>query len=1196
MFPSNTHTLGKNKTHGHGTLDGVTFTHDLSPHFHTTDAAGPLFRRKPCKHTRIGPRWRAEDATRPPPLYAFGHHEQRVMNEVNFFEAVHQNEGIDRSILTEFIDEAHSFERDNYRYDHTRGNMLHLYKDGVLGKEWLMAPGGLLANELYLYPLNQSNLKSTDRIVFKKEPHFHFKTPILQITSSPVNMSSDTTRLLGVRSFNSVHILSAIWTDAMDSQALSFHEIALSSPSSEPTNIAFNPVLPGEAAWICEDRSIHVWDILSSPNDPRRRTRIIRVGDWMYESSKENDLKWKGIEYAWHPRILLVAEAKSLSVLDLRSPNESTLPFFSLKNPKSTIRAIASNRSNTYEIGMTSTESTTLIDARYPKYPLLEWTLNDPSDPPVGIQFFNSNDESALITWNSRHGEIILHPISGTSEEISSSHPHQFLNHLAEDQQVGISKMPPQSRYAPQRLTPFHLTDPQYSDPIFKASSQQWKPKTKPITMYNPEENTWGVRHIHQAHVSTHTDELAPSEVAPVLFKTPLGCETAVPVEQSGAPPPAVITKFIQKDLTRRKADEEFPPWPRLGGCVIHGGEEGDVHLFQISMDGSLYCDTYILATAEKGDEGDDSEVEFEAVGMDGIERESRESETESLVDHSAPASEVEPSDDKDENEWEDDKGGSNEHDVSDAELKSAKKWMKRVETYALRDHDSTPHLRRLTQKRDFTAYFKYISKTLQASPSSTDAITSANSEKCERMGLRLVEQHEPKTLFEMHADDRRSISITYTEDGLPVLSHPRQITDLSHPDSEKLILAAANTAVVQLEIDEKNESNEEPHEPVNAALAFIRQLDMSQKRKEQQTSVIQCESIPIRVIKLGLPVSGRWSDEDDGGDDVFGFDSIKLFLDREFAQEGSYPDLPENDCNAVLDDEKPVMDELCRLKAQTHAATLSWIASDVVDALLVFGGKHETIETPGSQTSNNTALPQPIDGSEDVANGSDSTIQALFEDEDLNLPEHVEIRNPIVFSKGSLKLSKEAILMRDKWNHPEHWYSDDYHAQLRMKSQEKVETTSNRDNALKRDADIELEEAEAAAKVKKHKKSSGKILFSQQDYVRQSQASQLMSSQVSRVVARSSVGVSQQSQSRIQSLNSQSQTRLYSSSPVKESSHPAASSQAGARLSRGVSFTASQSLSSSSQQFSKSGIVANSLGSQLGSQSQKKKPRRSGF
>ncbi|KAJ3282439.1 hypothetical protein HDU79_009935 [Rhizoclosmatium sp. JEL0117] len=1063
-----------------GTFDGLLFESDFAPQFANRGSASSQYLLNPVKPlSKQGPRWRTWD--RPVGATSFQTAKQRQMDEINYFEAVYLDQGISREILLPILEEQHSLDDELYHYDPSRKNVLDIYKDGLhAGREWLLMPGGLAGNEIYAYSFD---LNGTMRA--QQKPSFSFNTPILQITSSAAQLEPYSSNLVAVRTFNSVSFLSG---NVDNASTLIFHDIHSSLIHSEPVDVAFNPTIPCEAAWICADRSLHVWDLRASSDIPHNRTRVIHNGDWTETStssatSRNNSFKWKGVQYAWHPRILLVGEAQSVSVFDLRSPSELLLPFYTTFPHTNLLRGMAYNPENNFEIGVCGTERTSLIDTRYPKRPLMEWEVSDPNDPPVGIQFLKAGNESALLTWNCRHGDIILHPYTP-----NPSIPNPFHTFFETAPQH-----PPQSNYKAQRLPPFHQHDPLYSDP---QSDPTFSLPTRRIDLYHPEESSWGF----------------VSEVNPhPLIKSKRTGGFGGSASSSGDRLLDEGDVRRLRENTRRKRDSRVPPWPGLVGVAVKSCATG-VDIFQISAEGCLYSQRFQVAGSGTGESNDETQ-------MAKISRRERN-------------------------------------------------WISAVEKRALDDYDSMPFLRQNLKEYDLTVYMKYFSKIL-LNPIPAESPLLDNDKFIESTSS-IVLQRQCKTLFEVYEATRKKVPVQYITDGRPVLIHPRCKTLLTNMEAVNSLVKSCNPETIS---QSSSASNADYMDLDTQPLDLV----SSQETEDSNSGSIKLRRIPLSFLNMF-----------EATNNVPSLESVRSLLEDEFSKTEFYPNVPSNLTGVPGDGQYGVSKiaiykELERFSDLSRASALDWMASDVLLGSTVVEGDHKTTTTESVKVQ---ASVEPVT-EEDEYEDIDETIKALLQDADLNLPATATIHNSMMLKK-SFALSKESILLRDKWDNPSNWYDDDYDAKRRMNSQSVLHTWSKRENALKTDEVVE--EEEAAERVH-HKRKSGRAAVTQEELFRAAEMESQMGSQI-RVISASqrttqSVPMAA-TQSQIQSQRFFPPSQM--ESPLRFASSPAIKREPG------------QSSQPPTQSLFRQSQMGSSLGSKFGasqgssSQPMKKKPRKSGF
>ncbi|KAJ3332712.1 hypothetical protein HDU76_013325 [Blyttiomyces sp. JEL0837] len=360
------------------------------------------------------------------------------------------------------------------------------------------------------------------------------------------------------------------------------HEIELKDVDSfslgslEPLHVAFNPVVPYEAAMICDGSSIYVWNAERSCKDPENKLSVVFNGEWDDVDSVTlatntlidcNLSKWRQLEYGWHPQTLLAARSKQLSHIDMRAPVRS-LSSFCERLDSGLITAIAPDSTNRFQFAMCTTERAFYIDGRYPKVPLLEFDyyldVNQSNDPVVGAQIIELNREPVLVTWNSRHGEILAFPIQ--SNERDSCRTYPLLGSDSTDY-----RLPPRCRYPPQRMPPFRRNFQYYKNHLLSSMT------------------------INELSVARRTEKKGRVFGADGKSK--------------------YVSHWREIEL------QEFPPWPPLVGLAIVPSESledgwcDNITVFQMSADGAVYAQKASVGCSDSTSKSDvESEIDQEAM------------------------------------------------------------------------------------------------------------------------------------------------------------------------------------------------------------------------------------------------------------------------------------------------------------------------------------------------------------------------------------------------------------------------------------------------------------------------------------------------------------------------------------------------------------------------------------------------------
>ncbi|KAI9353784.1 hypothetical protein BDR26DRAFT_849229 [Obelidium mucronatum] len=1083
--------------------------------------------------------------------------------------------------------------------------------------DWLLTAGGIAGNELCVFGIEESKISP------QKEACHVFKTPIHQITASLKQLDHTVSRLVGVRTFTGISFLSAGGTNANDaspSSPLLFHEIHEAiHHTAEPLHLAFNPTIPCEAAWICSDRSIHVWDLLSAPVNPHQRTRTIKNGGDSAEIEtqlfsnqsllyRHNSYKWKGLEYAWHPRILFIGEAKTVSLLDLRSPVETLLPFYT-PSPSSSfssssspvnyfLRGIATNPLNSFELGICGTESTSLLDTRYPKSPVMEWAINDPDDGPEGITFFKSGNESALVTWNRRHGDISVFPFSSYESKNNPGLIHSFVgdpnideNHHQQTQThqntTTTTATTTQSKYKPQRLSPFHHHDALYASPF---GDKTFSVSKKRIDLYHPEEPSWNyvpdVPHPlfkkrkedgggggGGGAATTAADGVGDvssssemeAEWRPTGFSREtrsgnsrigaVGSSSAATGSGAGggsAGSSGVVgggigalgepaeTRRGKEDL-RREWDKSVPPWPGLAGLALRDSGNGRVDLFQASFDGAVYRQTLSVS----GGERDEPSVN------DSVDTVMTEEEA----------------------------------DQDDG-------WTRIVEQQALEEYERLPYLKQLVVEQDVTPYVEYFSNVLMGALEVTNSPTSNESQK--KILSEALSENRSCTIFELYERGLKTVPIVYNSDGYPVLPHPR----VSSPFMTENFIAS----FIRQHNEDKSRKQEDIMEIDTQPMESPNTDHHQQQRRHQPLSL---RKVPLNLLGMN-DLSSDYS-----------LEHVRTLLENEFSLADLQPLFPTATCGGgswwfccqCIDKNIKltlIQAELRRISDVTRTTALDWIARDIIMSASIpsFPQTTETTESPNSpsrksQLTRRNDLEADIEDEEGYEDVIDPTVQTLLEDRDLNLPKSATIHNPQLL-KSPFPLSKEAILLRDKWVNPRNWYEDGYDARRRMGLQVSLQTWSKHQDPLKMEGGANGERSGGTATEPSKKRKSGRATLTQQDLMKAIEDECILTGSQVRVVSAS--------QKMSQSLsNSQNQGPSHRLGGLGSLGSGSVRVDSPKPLSVAATSSMSQSLKTESQLPQRVASPLPSLGSrfsfggsqlQSGSMSQqtKKKPRKSGF
>ncbi|KAJ3068233.1 hypothetical protein HDU98_008617, partial [Podochytrium sp. JEL0797] len=597
----------------------------------------------------------------------------------------------------------------------------------------------------------------------------------------------------------------------------------------------------------------------------------------------------------------------------------------------------------------------------------------------------------ALVTWNSRHGDIILHPYSTPT----STPIHSF---VAEGN-LGQSQ-PPRSSFKPQRLPPFHLHDPLFSNLLGDATFR--KPSAR-INLFHPEEPSWATE--RRTKKKGKRQGLSASDD-----------------DEEGVD--GVGGARLAKEHARKHWDAKVPAWPGLAGVAMResGGGTG-VDLWQVSEEGVVY---------------------WQRLGVEG--------EEEWLEEESA--------------------------------VRVDQEWVEGAEKRALRNHEKAPFVKQVMREMDVTTYSKYTSKIL-LNPLPVTEIPFDLAGYSD-ISTSLLSTRQSKSLFELYEFSRKSHPIQYNSAGHPTLLHPRPATALLHAETVETVIDACNSELA-------------------TGPSTSEFMDMDTLPLDESEDVILPTNISehVQVRKIRLDFLDMFGAEGGGSVSDYSLESVRIMLEAEFSKDKLYPRWPDIDSEPVdAESSNPAqtaaLNDLERLSDLSRATSLDWIARDLFLSCNIIEGVHSTETTqPIEPVTTDTTQVKATD--DDEYEDLDATVKILLEDRELNLPATATIHNPLML-RNAYSLSKESILLRDKWNNPGQWYGDDYEATRRMNQQVSLQTWSKREEAT--GPAEESGGGEFAENARKRK--SGRATMTQEDVVKAIERESSIGSSQIRVVSHS--------------------------------------------------------------------------------------------
>ncbi|XP_024516662.1 uncharacterized protein LOC9662778 [Selaginella moellendorffii] len=229
--------------------------------------------------------------------------------------------------------------------------------------------------------------------------------PIRQLSAMKISNSSKDESILVARTQHQVHV-----TNIQREE----DRICFGSPSATTyfhgvSHVVCSPYIEGELATVLESGEVYVYDVHStkkSTNNLRAnflvhatmveaatadRTGAAKVPKAVLAEIRNLRRSWWRVEYGWHPKLLVIANAEEIVLSDLRHGNSTTL-LATVGNSKDYCRpgrceqdrfvAIVRPEERGYHFAAATMERIMLFDIRRPRLPLLKWEHSMQDDYP----------------------------------------------------------------------------------------------------------------------------------------------------------------------------------------------------------------------------------------------------------------------------------------------------------------------------------------------------------------------------------------------------------------------------------------------------------------------------------------------------------------------------------------------------------------------------------------------------------------------------------------------------------------------------------------------------------------------------------------------------------------------------------------------------------------------------------------------
>ncbi|MBA0561956.1 hypothetical protein Golob_018746 [Gossypium lobatum] len=258
--------------------------------------------------------------------------------------------------------------------------------------------------------------------VFISNNHFNHK--ILSILVNPIDdfegISGDSVvGYLMTSTLYSVNWYSVRFDNSSKTPALDYLGSKLFK-SSSIVCACCSPHIPEESVVLLESGALFLFDLASyvncqKPNGYVKGSKFRVLWD---DSSVSENYKWLGIEFSWHPRILVVARSDAVFLLDFRSDecNVTCLAKIEMLSPYAVVdedQFLAFSRAGAdgFQFVLASLSLLLLCDVRKPMVPLLRWAhaLDNPCFIDViRLSELRSQSRDDTYQWATESGFCII--------------------------------------------------------------------------------------------------------------------------------------------------------------------------------------------------------------------------------------------------------------------------------------------------------------------------------------------------------------------------------------------------------------------------------------------------------------------------------------------------------------------------------------------------------------------------------------------------------------------------------------------------------------------------------------------------------------------------------------------------------------------------------------------------------------------
>ncbi|XP_024539992.1 uncharacterized protein LOC9633859 [Selaginella moellendorffii] len=229
--------------------------------------------------------------------------------------------------------------------------------------------------------------------------------PIRQLSAMKISNSSVDENILVARTQHQVHVMNVL----REEDRVCFASRSVTTYRQGVSHVVWSPYIEGELATVLESGEVFVYNVHSTKQSTNNLRANFIVQARMVEAATADGSgaakfpkavvaeiwnlrrSWWRVEYGWHPKLLVIANAEDILLSDLRHGNATTL-LGTVGNSKNYCHqrrceqdrfvAIVRPEDRGYHFAAATMEHIMLFDIRRPRMPLLQWEHSMHDDSP----------------------------------------------------------------------------------------------------------------------------------------------------------------------------------------------------------------------------------------------------------------------------------------------------------------------------------------------------------------------------------------------------------------------------------------------------------------------------------------------------------------------------------------------------------------------------------------------------------------------------------------------------------------------------------------------------------------------------------------------------------------------------------------------------------------------------------------------